>query len=308
MNLSYLIIGAGGTGGCIGGYLRNSNKEITLIARGKHLEAMRKNGLLINTYGSDKDILIKDVKACTQEDYKDKADVIFICTKGYSLDGIMSLIEKASKDNTVVVPILNVYGTGEKVQREFPKLEVLDGCMYIASEISEPGVIRQNGKIFTVVFGRRDGEVNESILKQIENDLKESSITAILSSNIKLDTFRKFSYVSPQGAVGSFYNVTAGDIQSKPEIRNAFIQCVEETKKVGSAMGIELEDDTVKNNLNILDSLPKDMTTSMQRDLIRGGQSEVDGLVFEVVRLGRKYNVQVPMYEKIARKLGVKAL
>lgn len=303
MSLSYLIIGAGGTGGCIGAYLQNANKEVTFIARGQHLEDIRKNGLLIKT-DLEKDIFLKDVKAYTQEEYNGKADVIFVCTKGYSLDGVIELIKRAAHAATVVIPILNIYGTGEKLQEKLPALKVLDGCIYIVAEILKPGVIIQKGKIFTLVFGRRDGAINDSILKQIDEDLIKSNIKSVLSSNIKRDTYKKFSYVSPQGAVGAFYNVTAGEIQKNQLIKKDYISCIEEVKAVGIKMGITLEEDIVEKNLKILYSLREDMTTSMQRDLINGHESEMDGLVFEVVRLAKKYKVEVPTYKKIAEKFG----
>lgn len=301
MNLKYLIIGAGGTGGCIGGYLKNADKDVTLIARGKHLARIKEKGLLIENSHS-KDILLEDVKACTGDDYNDKADVIFICIKGYSIDSILSLIEKASHKETVIIPILNIYSTGEKLQKKFANLKVLDGCIYIASEILEPGVIKQKGDIFKVIFGRRDGVTDDKVLKQIETDLKDSGITSILSKNIKLDAYRKFSYVSAQGAVGLYYNIKSGEIQSNPKYRNDFVLCVNEIKKVGEAMGINLEEDITKTNLAILDNLDKDMTTSLQKDIAKGSNSEMDGLIFEVVRNGEKYNVEVPTYKKIADK------
>lgn len=298
--MKYLIIGAGGTGGSIAGFMAAANKNVTLIARGIHLEAIRKNGLCVERVN---DALNVPVKAMTEQEYKEsgeKADVIFICVKGYSLESTYSLIEAASHEKTVVIPILNIYGTGEKIAEVFPDLEVLNGCIYIAAAITKPGVITLSGTIFRVVFGRVDGDISSPILKEVEKDLKESGIAALLTEHVRRDTFQKFSFVSPMAAVGAYYNSTAGDAQHPGEIRQAYCDCVKEIEAIAKSMGIVFEDDIVETNLKTLDALVPDCTASMQKDLAKGGNSEIDGLIFEVVRLGKKYGVPTPVYKKIS--------
>jgi 2-dehydropantoate 2-reductase len=113
----------------------------------------------------------------------------------------------------------------------------------------------------------------------------------------------KFSYVSPQGACGLYYGVSAGAIQREGECRNFFRDLVHEIDLLAKAQGIYFTEDIVKRNLDILDSLKPDMTTSMQKDIAAGKKSEADGLIFDVVRTAHRLHVCVPAYEKAAEKL-----
>ena len=302
----YVIVGTGGTGGAIGGYLAKAGKNVTFIARGDNLKAMKEKGLRI--IRPKDEFVIDPVKACELKDYKDKADVIFVCVKGYSLDSIIPDLKRIADEDTIIIPILNIFGTGGRLQEHFPETLVTDGCIYVASQIKEPGCIQMNGDILRVVFGVRDESDYREELKEIEADLNESGIEGILSDNISRDALLKFSYVSPQGACGLYYDVPAGDIQKKGEIRDCFIELVSEVCSIGIAMGLEFGPDVVDRNLAILDSLAAPTTTSLQRDIMAGRQSEVDGLIYEVVRLGEKYGVQVPMYKEVAQMLKEKGL
>lgn len=104
----YLIVGTGGVGGSIAGFLALAGKDVTCIARGKHLEAIREKGLHLRSDLKGNHFL--PIQACTAEEYNEKANVIFVCVKGYSLDSIKDLLEKASDKDTLIIPILNVYG------------------------------------------------------------------------------------------------------------------------------------------------------------------------------------------------------
>lgn len=303
--MKYVVIGAGGTGGAIGGFLSRAGKDVTLIARGKHLAAMRENGLKFETPDGNFTI---PVKACTMDEYQDAPDVIFVCVKGYSLEGAIEFIKKISTPHTVVIPILNIYGTGGRMQERLPNVTVTDGCIYIAAEIKEPGTILMSGKIFRVVYGFRQNTSSETVnafmpvLRRISGDLEDSGIAPLLSSNIEKDALQKFSFVSPMAAAGSFYNAQAFVFQMKGQFRNTFIALVEEVKALSDAMGVPLPENIVEINLKIMDDLAPTATASMHRDIRDGKQSELDGLVFEVLRLGKKYGVPTPVYEMIAEK------
>mgnify|MGYP000364612850 CR=1 FL=1 len=132
----YLIVGTGGVGGSIAGFLALAGKDVTCIARGKHLEAIREKGLHLRSDLKGNHFL--PIQACTAEEYNEKANVIFVCVKGYSLDSIKDLLEKASDKDTLIIPILNVYGTGPRIGQLVPHVTVLDGCIYIVGFVSGP--------------------------------------------------------------------------------------------------------------------------------------------------------------------------
>lgn len=160
--MNYLIIGTGGVGGSIAGFLALAGKEVTCIARGKHLENIRNYGLHLKSDLKGEHYL--KVNACTAEEYQGKADVIFVCVKGYSIDSVKEVIERASAPHTLVIPILNVYGTGPRIGRLTPEVTVLDGCIYIVGFASGEGEITQMGSIFRLVFGARPADMIRKLI------------------------------------------------------------------------------------------------------------------------------------------------
>lgn len=315
--MKYIIIGADGTGGILGFYMTKAGKDVTLIARNAHLEAMKKQGLSVQKMWTNETETIP-VSAESMESYEakgEKADVILVCVKKYSLDSCIPFIQNISHENTIVVPVLNVYGTGAYLQEKLPKILVTDGCIYVSANIKQAGVLLQHGEILRVFFGVRekedlkklngqlDGEYKaERLLKKIAQDFKDSGIDGILSDNIKRDALTKFSYVSPIGTAGLYLHAVAGDFQREGEARELFKTLIREIVTLANAMGITFEEDLVERNLKILSNLPEEATTSMQRDVMEGKQSEIDGLVYEVVRMAEKYGGEVPTYRRAAEK------
>ena len=315
--MKYIIIGAGGTGGILGFYMTKAGKDVTLIARNAHLEAMQKQELSVEKMWINETETIP-VGTESMESYEakgEKADVILVCVKKYSLDSCIPFIQNISHENTIVVPVLNVYGTGAYLQEKLPKVLVTDGCIYVSANIKQAGVLLQHGEILRVFFGVRekedlkklngqlDGEYKaERLLKKITQDFKDSGIDGILSDNIKRDALTKFSYVSPIGTAGLYLHAVAGDFQREGEARELFKTLIREIVTLANAMGITFEENLVERNLKILSNLPEEATTSMQRDVMEGKQSEIDGLVYEVVRMAKKYGVEVSAYERAAEK------
>ncbi len=311
--MKYAIIGAGGTGGILGFYMTKADRDVTLIARGRHLAAMQEKGLAVEKMWDGTTEIIP-VKAMDMEHYDEQPDVVLVCVKGYSLEDTIPFIQRVAKPSTIVIPVLNIYGTGAKMQEQLPKLLVTDGCIYVSANIKEPGVLIQHGRILRVVYGVRNMSTQKvnikraheemlDALKNIKKDFDDSGIDGVLSENIQRDALEKFSYVSPIGAAGLFYHATAADFQREGKQREAFKTMIREIAALAEAMGVPFERDMVEVNLKILSSLAPEATTSMQRDVMEGKDSEIDGLVYEVVRMGERYHVPVPMYAKVAEKL-----
>jgi len=279
--------------------MKEAGKDVTLIARGAHLNSIKEHGLRMETTAKG-NYVVENIPAYDMENYNENPDVIFVCVKGYSLEDTVPFIKRVAKEDTVVIPILNIYGTGAKLQEKLPELLVTDGCIYVASQIKEPGCIQMNGDIFRVVFGVRKPEEYRNVLAEVKKDLDESGIKGELTDNIRRDALLKFSYVSPAAACGQYYDVTSGAIQQEGEIRETMKSLMREINSLALAMGITFEEDIVERNLKILSTLTPESSTSMQRDVKKGGASEIDGLILEVVRLGEKYGVDVPTYKMIA--------
>ncbi len=299
--MKYLVAGTGGVGGSIAGFLALAGKEVSCVARGAHLKAIRDRGLILRSDLKGEHTL--PIQAFTAEEYTGKADVIFVCVKGYSIDSIPDLLRRASHKQTVVIPVLNVYGTGPHIQERVPEITVLDGCIYIVGFISAPGEVTQMGKIFRMVFGAHRGtKTPDGLLEAVQRDLTESGIKAELSEDINRDTFIKWSFISAMAVTGAYYDVPMGEVQKPGHIRDTFIGLSRESAALGQKLGIGFPEDTVSYNLRIIDKLDPGSTASMQKDLARGHDSEIGGLLFDMIRLAGEHQLEVPTYQKVAQK------
>ena len=299
--MKFAMFGAGGTGGVLGGYLALAGYDVTLIARGRHLEALQKDRLTIET--AHRGVLhIKNVKAETAELYSETPDVLFVCCKYYGLADAIAFAKRAASEDTLIVPILNVFGTGEVMQKELPGLTVLDGCIYIFGNLKAPGVLEQPQKILRVIFGFRPGQDKrlEEKAKALEKLLQDADIRGHYSLDIRRDALTKFGFVSPMGAAGLYHNVTSEAFQKEGAVRETFIGLIREVEALGKAMGIVFEKDLQESGIALIDAFKPGLKTSMQRDVEKGGASEFEGLVNSVVALGERYGVPVPLYKKIS--------
>ena len=289
--MKYLIAGTGGVGGSIAGFLSLAGKDVTCIARGAHLQAIQKDGLKLKSDLKGEHTLV--IPTMNAEEFNGKADVIFVCVKGYSVDSITELIKRASHEKTVVIPILNVYGTGPRIQRLVPGVTVLDGCIYIVGFVSGTGEITQMGKIFRLVYGAHKGtQVAPGIMEAIQKDLQESGIKAEISPDINRDT----------SVTGAYYDVPMGEVQKPGKVRDTFIGLSTESAALGRKLGVEFPEDPVSYNLKVIDKLDPDSTASMQKDLARGHESEIQGLLFDMIAAAEEQGIDIPTYRMVAEK------
>ena len=299
--MKYLVVGTGGVGGSIAGFLALAGKDVTCIARGKHLDAMKRNGLHLKSDLKGEHFL--PVKACTSEEFEGKADVIFVCVKGYSIDSIKEVLERASTPDTLVIPILNVYGTGPRIGRLVPSVHVLDGCIYIVGFVSGEGEITQMGSIFRLVFGARPEQgIAHERLNRIAEELQACGIKAEVSDDINRDTFIKWAFISAMACTGAYHDVPMGEVQHEGEVRETFIGLSQESAEIGKRLGVTYPEDPVAYNLKVIDSLDPHSTASMQKDIARGHESEIQGLLFDIIDLGERLGVDLPTYHKVALK------
>lgn len=299
--MKYLVVGTGGVGGSIAGFLALAGKDVTCIARGKHLDAIRQKGLHLKSDLKGEHFL--PVKAYTAEEFEGKADVIFVCVKGYSIDSIKEVLERASTLETLVIPILNMYGTGPRIGRLVPSVHVLDGCIYIVGFVSGEGEITQMGSIFRLVFGARPEQgISCEQLNQIAEELRACGIKVDVSDDINRDTFIKWAFISAMACTGAYHNVPMGEVQHEGEVRDTFIGLSQESAGIGRKLGVIFPEDPVTYNLKVIDKLDPHSTASMQKDLARGHESEIQGLLFDMIDLGERLGIDLPMYHKVALK------
>jgi 2-dehydropantoate 2-reductase len=303
--MKYLIVGPGGIGGSVGGFLAAAGRDVSFIARGRTLDAMKKNGLAVNSDLKGR-LHIENVKAYSPEEFTQEADVIFVCVKDYSLGSVIPVLKKACGRESIVIPLLNGFGAGDSIRSNLEGIRVADGCVYVSAFIDSPGSITQIGSLFRMIFGFKGGSgLDSSLLEEVKADLKGCGIDADVSDRIETEIFRKFSFVSTAAACGSYYGVTIGDIQHEGIYRDTFLHLCGEIKEIADKLGFSFNHDLISMNLGILDKLAPDTTSSLQKDLIAGKQSEVDSLIFSVVRLADRLGVEAPIYRMVAEKFKV---
>lgn len=315
-----LIVGAGGVGGSLAAFLALQEHEVTCIVRGRHMESMLRDGLRFHS-----DIKGEHVIPCflasmgkhevplaghtprlyvsTAEDYSDKADLILVCVKGYSIDSVAHCIVRAATERSVVLPILNVYGTGPRIARACPGVRVIDGCIYIVGFVNAPGEVTQMGKVLKLVFGARPSDgVSTDELEAVQTVLSDAGIKAILSDDINRDTFAKWGFISAMACTGAYFDVSMGALQHPGPERELFTNLTRESTELGHRLGITFREDPVAANLRIIDALAPEATASLQKDLARGHDSEIQGQLFDLLEACEAHGVDAPTYRQVARK------
>lgn len=275
---------------------------MTCIARGEHLTAIREHGLRLHSDLKGEHTL--PVKAYTAEEYNGSADVIFVCVKGYSVDSITDLIKRVSHKMTLLSSLFSMYmGQARAFSAFVPGVTVLDGCIYIVGFVSGKGEITQMGKIFRLVYGAHKGTVvPRGTLEAVRQDLEESGIKAEISPDINRDTFVKWSFISAMAVTGAYYDVPMGEVQKPGKVRDTFIGLSEESAALGRKLGIEFKEDIVEYNLKVIDKLAPESTASMQKDIAKGHESEVQGLLFDMITAAEKQGIDIPTYRMVAEK------
>ena len=300
--MKYLIVGAGGVGGPLGALMRLGGMDhVEIIARGEQLEAMRDGYTLVRN-GAEEDF-VTGVKVSSQEEYLasgEHPDILFVCVKTYSVADVAPFVQEAAGPETVIIPLMNGIRTGDLLRRYVKNRQIAEGCVYVYSRKDGPGRFRLDSRYLRVLFGAGETAVDGRILAQAEKEMRAAGVDATYAENIAQETLRKFSYVSPAGAVGLRYGCCAEGFQKEGPARELFKEAVQNVIDLGKAMGVELPADMLTLDLALHDSVPPESTTSMQRDVAAGGRSEYDNQVLEPIRLGERYGVDMTAYRKVA--------
>ncbi len=296
-----LIVGTGGVGGTLAGFLQLGGCNVDCIARGEHLEAIRRKGLHLKSDMKGDHYL--PVEAFTAEEYNRKADFIVVCVKGYSLNSVVDIITRASTPSTLVIPILNVYGTGPRIARLVPSATVIDGLIYLAAYKSDVGEITQTGGMMRLVFGARSEQgIDNARLQEFSQILSSAEIPHKLSDDINRDTFIKWSYISATNCAGLYHNVTMGGLQFAGEAQDMFCALSRESQAIGESLGIRFPQPMDQYNVKVASGINPQSTASTQKDIAAGRTSEIQGMLFDMIDLGLKQGIPTPTYDIVAER------
>ncbi|MDX2159109.1 MAG: 2-dehydropantoate 2-reductase [Hyphomicrobiaceae bacterium] len=302
--MKILIMGSGGVGGYFGGRLAGAGNEVTFVARGAHLDAMRRDGLTLDSALGN--LTVKPARAVADPAEAGTVDVVMFATKlGDTESAARSLGPVVGKDTTVVTFQNGVDGP-EIIKGVLPGAHVVAGVARIASHISRPGVIEQRGPFARIEFGEADGS-KSGRLEAFHAACKAAGIDAILSNDIQRAVWMKFAMLAPFSGLTTLTGYTAGPIRETPGTRALLEAAVKEVIAVGIAAGVRITADDFANVWKAIEANPPAMTSSMSHDRRAGKPLELDYLSGGVVRLGERHGVPTPTHRFITQALAIDA-
>ncbi|MGC9975737.1 MAG: 2-dehydropantoate 2-reductase [Syntrophales bacterium] len=282
------IMGTGGVGGYYGGLLAKAGKDVTFIARGAHLQAIRKNGLQVKSIYGDFQVL--KARATDKPADVGPVDIIIFATKTYQTDEAARAMKLMVGKDTVVVPLQNGVDAADRIGQVVGMDHMLGGATWLSAAIEAPGVIGQYSEFRRIALGEFSGKTTPR-LTAVCDVLKETGATVEISDNILKVLWTKFVFISSVSAMGSLTRVTFGEYRGVPEARALLGEAIGEVVAVARARGVKLDEDILAKTQAFIDSSAPGIKPSMQRDVEAGKPSELESLIGIVVRMGAERNV-----------------
>jgi 2-dehydropantoate 2-reductase len=286
------IMGTGGVGGYYGGLLAQAGHEVTFIARGAHLAAIRNQGLQVKSVFGDFRVLPAQVTDKPSE--VGPVELVVFAAKTYHTDDAAHLIKPLVSQDTVVISFQNGVDAAERIGPVVGAEHLIGGATWLSAAIESPGVIGQYSQFRRIVLGEFDGSVTPRA--QALREVFQSTGAAVeVVQNIEQILWTKFVFISAISALGSLTRVTMGEYRGVREARTVLTEAIHEVVAVAQAKGVTLDPDVVTNTLKFIDESAASIKPSMQRDIEAGRMSELESMIGIVVRLGTKLSVPTPV-------------
>jgi len=297
------IMGSGGLGGYFGAKLAHGGAHVQFIARGKHLAAMRSDGLRIE---GPEPLHVPKVHVTDNPADAGVVDVVMLGVKLWDTEQAIAQMRPMVGPQTAVISFQNGVLKDQYLRAAFDPKQIMGGVGYVATTIDRPGVIRQTGPMQRLIFGEFDGtrsERGEALLKAC----LAGGINAELSTNILREIWQKYVFLVGLSGTTTTMRRTIGPVRSNPQTRAFLEDVMREVIAVARAHGVDLPNDHLAAAMQRADTVSPHMTSSMHHDLERGNPLEVRWLSGGVVELGRAKGVPTPMNRAIADILALHA-
>jgi 2-dehydropantoate 2-reductase len=293
------VFGAGSVGGYFGGRLALAGEDVVFIARGTHLQAMRAQGLRVESPKGD--FTVPSVQATDEPTQVGPVEAILLAVKAWQVPEAAQAIRPMLGPETCVVPLQNGLEAPAQVAAAVGPQRVLGGTCVISSTIAAPGSIRHLGLDPSIAFGELDDRPSPRA-EHLREAFIGAGVTAIIPADIQVAIWEKFMAIR-FGPVGAVARAPAGVLRSVPETRRLVEQACVETLTVARARGIALAEDSPAKTMTALDSIAPGIIASLQRDIEAGRPSELDALTGALVRLGAEVGVVTPLHAFIYHTL-----
>lgn len=294
--MKFLIHGTGGVGGFFGAKLFQAGEDVWFLARGKHLEVSRSNGLRV--FSTQGDMTIPGHRMIGTVADVGPVDVVLFCVKSYDTEIAAEQLKPVVTDNTVIIPLQNGIDNEDKIKAILPNALVYGGVAYISVRITAPGEITETGGAQRIVFGSMDGSITDRA-KEILAIFQKAGINAELKTDIVAELWRKFIFITSFGAFTAVSRLSNGEILAVPQTTNLVFDAMKEVEAVAFARGVTVEPLDREKVIAGLKRFDPNTRSSMYFDLINGKPMEVEALNGTVVRLGEELGVPTPIHRTI---------
>jgi 2-dehydropantoate 2-reductase len=288
------VVGAGGVGGGFGAALAKAGADVTFIARGAHLAAMKAEGLRIESPRGDTHL--KPTQATEDPNSVGKVDVVLFCVKLWDLESAGERVKPLVGPGTAVIPLQNGIDAADRLIPILGREAVMGGVAQISASIIKPGMIRQVGTFMRMIFGELDGKRS----KRAEDFLavcQKAGFDVTLSDQIQTELWMKFIPLAVNASMTAATRLPIGKLREDPDIKAIFLAAITEVIDVGRARGVALPADALGKTLDFLGHAPPAMKASMALDLERGNRMELPWLSGKVVELGRELGIPTPTHD-----------
>ena len=290
------IMATGGVGGYFGARLADAGHDVHFIARGAHLQAIRKDGLRVSSENGD--LHLTDVSVTDDPSEVGPVDAILFAVKLWDTETAADMCKPMVGPDTLVVPFQNGVGSMAVLSERLGAEHVAGGVAHIAAVIGGPGLIKHTGTMARLTIGERDGSTTPRI-EALKSAFEDGGFDHAVSSDITRALWDKFIFLSSLSGLTSLCRQPVGPIRENPDARALFEAAIFETTAVGRAEGVNLKDGTEAKTISFLDGLPPVMKASMLHDLEAGRKLELPWLSGEVVRLGKKHGILTPVHAAV---------
>jgi 2-dehydropantoate 2-reductase len=294
------IFGTGGVGGYFGGRLAQAGEEVTFIARGEHLRAIKETGLKVESLSGD--FVVYPATATDDVNDVGAVDLVIVGVKAWQVPAAARVMQPMVGSQTTVLPLQNGVDAAGELAAEPGADRVIGGLCKIVSFMVGPGHIRHAGFAPSVVIGEMNNRRSERIVA-IHEVFSHAGIDTAIADDIQVSLWMKFLFIASFSGMGAIANAPAGRLRSDPELRAQMLKAMEEIRALAQARGISLPLDAIDTVMAGVNGLPEEATSSMQRDIAAGKPSELESQNGAVVRMARESNIEVPTHEFIYQTL-----
>ena len=293
--MRFAILGSGAVGGYYGARLARAGQDVTFIARGAHLTAIRERGLEIRSPALGG----FTVRARAEEDTSQvgHVDVVIVAVKAYDNPTALPLIVPMLGDETTVLSVQNGVDSAGELAALVGERAVLGGTTYIATALAAPGVIEQTGTHRRIVFGEVFGDLpcTSDRVRRLQGVFTEADIQAEAVGDGRIPVWEKFVFLVALAGFTGAARLPIGPLWSDEAIRGQFLEGCREVERLARAEGVPVAEDIIERIAGYIQGIPPSMRSSLLIDLSQGKRTEVEALHGSVVRRAARASIPVPI-------------